>query len=111
MDSAWIRANQAVAVYDFKKFQLPSKNIALLVTAPGCEHCATFETEYAATAEERASVQFGASRMIQWSCDTPEKRQAAIDVGVDDVPCVVVIWSANSGRPVEMHEAFQFAKR
>lgn len=108
MDVAWVRANQAVPVSNLRDLQLPTSTIALLVTAPGCEHCATFETEYFGIAEQVVRQQHGVSQLVSWSCSNPDRRQAAQKLGVDDVPCIVILPPANSDMDVQLHDAFKF---
>ena len=113
MESAWARAKLSVSHHSlvFSDLRLPSSDVVLLVTAPGCEHCAAFETEHAEHAERVASDLYRGATLVPWNCDTAPKRDVAVRSGCDDVPCIVVVPSALSGRPPEVVDAFQFARR
>lgn len=111
MDTAWVRANQAVLISSLRELQLPSVTLAVLVTAPGCEHCATFETEYTGIAEQTARKQHGITQLTVWSCSTTDRRQAAQNVGVENVPCIVILPPSNSGIDLQIYDAFEFTRK
>lgn len=108
MDTAWVRANQAVFISNLRELQLPSTPLVILVTSPGCEHCATFETEYTGIAEQQANQRHGTMKLMFWSCSTPERREAALNTGVTNVPCIVILPPAKNGVDLQIQDAFEF---
>lgn len=78
-----------------------------VVTAPGCEHCAKFETESMDDAKRVSESKYGPNtRVMTWSCDTDAFRGVAMRSGIDDVPCVVVV----DRNTVQCFDAFSFVR-
>lgn len=110
MDAALHRARLATGTLrSFDDVRRADDATVLLVTAPGCEHCAAFETDYRATAEQVAATTFNAA-ILPWACTTAVARDVAMQSGVDDVPSIVVVPSKKSGDPIVVRDAFAFAR-
>lgn len=109
MQASLIRATKATGMTSFSDLASERSSFVVLVTAPGCTHCASFETEYRDAASEVA-MRKHSSDIYHWKCETQMERDVALHSGVDDVPCIAIVHPTKSGGGVELVDAFRFSK-
>lgn len=104
MEDTWVRINSLLPPFKFHEMQLHSRSFALLCVAPGCDHCATFETEHVDEAE-RLLKKYNVKKLYTWVC-SGDASSTAQRSGVENVPSIIII--PRKGKTIQIFDAFSF---
>ena len=86
---AFLRSLSAVPPLTLEDLRPPAGGppLALRCTRPGCTSCAAFETE----GQQQFEATLGPYEIVDWRCDTRQRRALAVSAGVTMLPSYIFL--------------------